>query len=95
MALGCTCVGVHMAMTQGVLFGMISSVVPTQAVPGLGRISGTVWSLTDLMLGERCCCGMVGVAGWVTCDRVCRAAVKSSLPELQLPAATRLAADGC
>ncbi|KAL4445338.1 hypothetical protein ABPG77_011163 [Micractinium sp. CCAP 211/92] len=51
MALGSTCVGVHMAMTQGVLFGMLASYIPAAPIPGVGRIAGTVWSLTDLALG--------------------------------------------
>lgn len=52
MALGSTCVGVHMAMTQGVLFGMLASYIPAAPIPGVGRIAGTVWSLTDLALGK-------------------------------------------
>ncbi|EFN58148.1 hypothetical protein CHLNCDRAFT_141928 [Chlorella variabilis] len=51
MVLGSTFVGLHMAATQGVLFGMLAAFIPSQAVPGLGRISGTVWSFTDLLLG--------------------------------------------
>lgn len=51
MVLGSTCVGVHMAMTQGVLFGMLSTYIPSHHISGLGRISGTAWSLTDLVLG--------------------------------------------
>ena len=54
MALGSTCVGVHMAMTQGVFFGMLASYIPAAPIPGVGRIAGTVWSLTDLVLGEPC-----------------------------------------
>lgn len=57
MVLGSTFVGVHMAMTQGVLFGMLASYIPSHPLPGLGRISGTAWSLTDLALGE-------WVVGW-------------------------------
>lgn len=55
MIAGSTCVGIHMAMTQGVLFGLLSSYIPAQPLPGLGRIAGTAWSLTDLVLG-----GLVG-----------------------------------
>ncbi|KAL4428064.1 hypothetical protein ABPG75_002153 [Micractinium tetrahymenae] len=51
MVLGSTCVGVHMAMTQGVFFGMLASYIPAAPIPGVGRIAGTVWSLTDLALG--------------------------------------------
>ena len=31
---------------------MLSSYIPSQSVPGVGRISGTAWSLTDLLLGQ-------------------------------------------
>ena len=47
-------------LPQGVLFGMIASVVPSQPLPGLGRISGTVWAVTDLALGA-CVCWL----GWL------------------------------
>lgn len=33
------------------MFGMLSSYIPAQPVPGVGRISGTAWSLSDLLLG--------------------------------------------
>ncbi len=52
MVLGSLCVGVHMSMTQGVGFGMLASYIPNNHIPGIGRITGTVWSLTDLLLGE-------------------------------------------
>lgn len=30
---------------------MLASYIPSQPVPGLGRVSGTAWSVTDLALG--------------------------------------------
>ena len=36
---------------QGVAFGMLASYIPSGVVPGLGRVNGTAWSLTDLLLG--------------------------------------------
>ena len=43
-----------MAATHGVSVAMLSSYIPAQPVPGLGRLSGTAWALTDLLLGEGC-----------------------------------------
>ncbi|PSC70904.1 MFS transporter [Micractinium conductrix] len=51
MIAGSTCVGLHLAMTQGVIYGMLSSYIPATTLPGLGRITGTAWSLSDLILG--------------------------------------------
>eukprot|EP00887_Chlorella_sp_A99_P003453 scaffold7.g3453.t1 len=51
MVLGAACIGVHMAATHGVSVGMLASYIPSAPVPGLGRISGTAWSFTDLLLG--------------------------------------------
>lgn len=65
MMLGSTCVGIHMAMTQGVLFGMIASYIPNHALPGIGRISGTTWSFTDLVLGVALACSN-SIAGRLT-----------------------------
>ena len=56
MIAGSTCVGLHLAMTQGVIYGMLSSYIPATTLPGLGRITGTAWSLSDLILG--------GWVGW-------------------------------
>ena len=50
--LGALLVGCHMALNQGVAQAMVSSYVPSKGVAGLGRISGTCWSFTDLLLGE-------------------------------------------
>ncbi|GAB4814639.1 hypothetical protein N2152v2_001685 [Parachlorella kessleri] len=49
--LGALLVGCHMALNQGVAQAMVSSYVPSKGVAGLGRISGTCWSFTDLLLG--------------------------------------------
>ena len=52
MAIGAFCIGIHMAMTHGVTIGMLSGYIPNKPIPGLGRVSGTAWSFTDLLLGE-------------------------------------------
>ena len=52
--MGAALVGVHMAMTHGICLSMISAYIPAGEVPGLGRVSGTVWSFTDFVLGEGC-----------------------------------------
>lgn len=49
---GAFLLGLHMAATHGVSVAMLSSYIPAQPVPGLGRLSGTAWALTDLLLGE-------------------------------------------
>jgi MFS family permease len=51
MVLGALFIGIHMAMTHGVTIGMLSSYIPSHAVPGLGKVSGTAWSFTDMLLG--------------------------------------------
>ncbi|KAK9807690.1 hypothetical protein WJX72_006202 [[Myrmecia] bisecta] len=51
MFLGAVFVGLHMAMTHGILLAMISSYIPSTVVPGLGKMSGTCWSFTDFVLG--------------------------------------------
>jgi MFS family permease len=51
MAAGALLVGLHMAATHGITLGMMSSAIPAGTVPGLGRVSGTAWSFTDLVLG--------------------------------------------
>lgn len=60
MFVGAALVGVHMAMTHGICLSMISAYIPAGEIPGLGRVSGTVWSFTDFVLGEVCvggaCC---------------------------------------
>ena len=51
MALGALLIGVHMAMTHGVTIGMLSSYMPQTSIPGIGKITGTVWSFSDFVLG--------------------------------------------
>ena len=51
MALGALLIGVHMAMTHGVTIGMLSSYMPQTSIPGIGKITGTVWSFSDFILG--------------------------------------------
>jgi len=51
MALGALLIGVHMAMTHGVTIGMLSSYMPQTNIPGIGKITGTVWSFSDFVLG--------------------------------------------
>ncbi len=51
MALGAILIGVHMAMTHGVTIGMLSSYMPQTSIPGIGKITGTVWSFSDFILG--------------------------------------------
>ena len=51
MALGALLIGIHMAMTHGVTIGMLSSYIPQTTIPGLGKITGTAWSFTDMLLG--------------------------------------------
>ncbi|KAL4517857.1 hypothetical protein Ndes2526A_g02232 [Nannochloris sp. 'desiccata'] len=51
MALGAFLIGIHMAMTHGVTIGMLSSYIPSKTIPGLGKVAGTAWSFTDMLLG--------------------------------------------
>ncbi|KAL4435215.1 hypothetical protein ABPG77_001897 [Micractinium sp. CCAP 211/92] len=51
MVTGALLLGVHMAMTHGVSLGMLAAHIPSHALPGLGPVGGTCWSLTDLALG--------------------------------------------
>ncbi len=55
MMLGAVAVGVHMAMTHAICLSMLSAYIPATEVPGLGRVSGTVWSFTDFVLGMLHC----------------------------------------
>jgi len=41
-----------MAMTHAICLSMLSAYIPATEVPGLGRVSGTVWSFTDFVLGN-------------------------------------------
>lgn len=49
--LGAACVGAHMALTHGVTLAMVASYIPTEPIPGVGKISGTCWSFTDFIFG--------------------------------------------
>lgn len=51
MLLGAALIGVHMAATHGVTIGMLSTYIPSDVIPGIGKISGTAWSFTDVLLG--------------------------------------------
>jgi len=51
MVLGALLIGVHMSMTHGVTIGMLSTYIPSHTIPGLGKITGTAWSFTDMLLG--------------------------------------------
>ncbi|KAL4436676.1 hypothetical protein ABPG75_003815 [Micractinium tetrahymenae] len=51
MVVGAFLLGIHMAMTHGVSLGMLAAHIPSHALPGLGPVGGTCWSLTDLLLG--------------------------------------------
>ncbi|KAL6764319.1 MFS general substrate transporter [Haematococcus lacustris] len=51
MFLGAGLLGLHMALTHSITVSMIASYMPTGEVPGLGKISGTAVSFTDLLLG--------------------------------------------
>lgn len=51
MMLGAFAVGAHMAMTHAICLSMMAAYIPATEVPGLGRVSGTVWSFTDFVLG--------------------------------------------
>ena len=63
---------------------MLASYIPAAPIPGVGRIAGTVWSLTDLALGEPstlwfhsqsgskrapCLWGQAGSVQWLDCSR--------------------------
>ena len=52
MMLGAFAVGAHMAMTHAICLSMMAAYIPATEVPGLGRVSGTVWSFTDFVLGK-------------------------------------------
>ena len=52
MFAGAACLGVHMAMTHSITISMVASYMPTGEIKGLGKLSGTAVSFTDLLLGE-------------------------------------------
>ncbi|GIL60946.1 hypothetical protein Vafri_15748 [Volvox africanus] len=51
MFIGSAFIGLHMAMTHAITISMISSYMPTGKLPGVGKLSGTAVSFTDLLLG--------------------------------------------
>jgi len=51
MWLGATLLALHMAMTHSITLSMIGSYMPTGTVEGVGKLSGTAWSVTDFILG--------------------------------------------
>eukprot|EP01024_Parvocaulis_polyphysoides_P018035 TRINITY_DN1795_c1_g1_i2.p1 TRINITY_DN1795_c1_g1~~TRINITY_DN1795_c1_g1_i2.p1 ORF type:complete len:530 (-),score=60.01 TRINITY_DN1795_c1_g1_i2:501-2090(-) len=51
MFLGTALIGVHMGMTHGLCYSMVSSYFPHNEVEGIGKITGSAWSFTDLLLG--------------------------------------------
>lgn len=52
MWLGACVLALHMAMTHSITLSMIGSYMPTGNVPGVGKLSGTAWSVTDFILGK-------------------------------------------
>ena len=90
-----------MGATHGVSVAMLSSYIPAAPVPGLGRLSGTAWACTDLLLGEgegRCiafvwgCCDFLVGSRWVSRARL--ASVSSMRPALTSLAAPPLPGAG-
>ncbi len=51
MFLGATFLGLHMAMTHSLTMSMLASYMPVGEVEGVGKLTGTAVSLTDLFLG--------------------------------------------
>ncbi|KAG2487499.1 hypothetical protein HYH03_013918 [Edaphochlamys debaryana] len=51
MFFGSACIGLHMALTHAITISMVSSYMPTGHLPGVGLLSGTAVSFTDLLLG--------------------------------------------
>ena len=51
MFLGAALLGLHMAMTHSITVSMIASYMPMGEVRGIGKLSGTAVSFTDLLLG--------------------------------------------
>lgn len=51
MFLGAGLLGMHMALTHSITISMVASYMPTGEVPGIGKLSGTAVSFTDLLLG--------------------------------------------
>lgn len=51
MFLGATFLGLHMAMTHSLTMSMMASYMPVGEVEGVGKLTGTAVSLTDMFLG--------------------------------------------
>lgn len=68
MFVGALFVGIHMATTHGVTLAMMSSYIPTTQVAGIGRISGTAWSLTDFIFGGCLLFMLFQLYQFPTCD---------------------------
>uniref|UniRef100_A0A7S0YI33 Major facilitator superfamily (MFS) profile domain-containing protein n=1 Tax=Polytomella parva TaxID=51329 RepID=A0A7S0YI33_9CHLO len=51
MIAGAALLGGHMAFTHATTVSMIAAYMPTGVVPGIGKVSGTAVSFTDLLLG--------------------------------------------
>lgn len=51
MFLGAGLLGLHMAMTHSITVSMVASYMPTGEIEGIGKLSGTAVSFTDLLLG--------------------------------------------
>ena len=47
MLVGAALVGILMAMSHDICLSMIFAYIPAGYIPGLGRVSGRVWSFTD------------------------------------------------
>lgn len=51
MWLGAIILAFHMSMTHSVTLSMVGSYMPSGEIEGVGKISGTAWSMTDFILG--------------------------------------------
>lgn len=52
MWLGASFLALHMSLTHSITLSMIGSYMPTGEVKGVGKLSGTAWSVTDFILGK-------------------------------------------
>lgn len=52
MWLGAAFLALHMSLTHSITLSMIGSYMPTGEVKGVGKLSGTAWSVTDFILGK-------------------------------------------
>lgn len=51
MFIGAVLLGLHMAMTHSLTMSMIASYMPVGDIEGIGKLTGTAVSFTDLILG--------------------------------------------